>query len=91
MTKIKCLGMRLTNQNCMHKENKYMKHGECLISLYSSRVLTRKLNIKIYRTELLSAEPGGRAVWHIGLWLFVCRGCGFESKDVGPFCLLSAK
>jgi hypothetical protein len=75
----------------MHEKNKCIKHGEFFISLYSSRVLTKKLNIIIHRTELLSADRGGRAVWYIGLWLFVCCGCGFESSDVVPFCLLSAK
>jgi hypothetical protein len=46
----------------MHKESKYIKYGECMILLGSSRLLTRKLDIKIHRTELLSADPGGRAI-----------------------------
>ena len=89
VAKVKCLGKRLTYQNCLHKEIKYIKYDECLIPLSSSRLLTTNLNMKIHRTKLLSADSDGRTVWRIGLWLHACRDCRFESKAVSLLCLLS--
>jgi hypothetical protein len=38
------------------------------------------------KVHLVSADPGGRAVSGLGLWLLACWDCGFESR-LGHGCL----
>jgi hypothetical protein len=55
VAKVRCLWVLLTDRNCMHEKIKHIKHGECLLSFSSSRLLTTNLNIK--HTKLYCSLP----------------------------------
>jgi len=68
----KCPGTTLTNQNCIAEEIKSrLKSGNaCYLSvqyLLYSRLLSKNLNIKIYRTTILAVVLYGFETWSLTL------------------------
>jgi hypothetical protein len=70
--KFKYLGMTLTNQNDIHDEIKSrLNSGNACYytvqNLLSSRLIPKKLNIKIYKTVILPVVPYGCETWSLTL------------------------
>jgi len=67
----KCLGTTLSNQNSFRKKLTYWSGNACHHSvqkLLSSSLLTKNLNMKIYRTMILRVVLYGCANWSLTLW-----------------------
>jgi hypothetical protein len=70
VAKFQYLGRTVTKRNCIHEEieiKEQIKFGECLLlfSLLSSHLLSKKLNIKIYRIITLPVVSYGRGTWSL--------------------------
>jgi hypothetical protein len=70
--KFKYLGKTLTDQNCMHEEIKSILNSgngcyHSVQSLLSSRLLSRNLKVKIYRTIILPVVLYGCETWSLTL------------------------
>jgi len=71
--KFKCMGTTLTNQNSIAEEIKSrLKSGNACYhlvqNLLSSRLLSKNLKIKIYRTIILPVVLYGCETWSLTLW-----------------------
>jgi hypothetical protein len=70
MTKFKWLGAKLTDKNCMHKmiKSRLNSGNACyhsVHSLLSSCLLSRNLNVKIYKTIILPVVLYGCETWSL--------------------------
>jgi hypothetical protein len=72
VAKFKYLGTMLTDQNHMHEEIKSRLNSgnacyHSVQSLLSSRLLSRKLKVKIYKTIILPVVLYGRETWSLSV------------------------
>jgi hypothetical protein len=67
--KFKYLGEKLTDQNCMQEEIKSRLNSgnACYQSILSSRLLSRNVKVKIYKTIILPVVLYGCETWSLTL------------------------
>jgi hypothetical protein len=70
VSQFRCLGMTVTNQNLIQEEIKRRLHSDnaCYHSvqnLLSSRLLSKDVKVRIYKTIILPTVPYGCEIWSL--------------------------